>query len=130
MWIRSLRRKTCSIAAWRMFLFRVDSGTRRYSRMTAKSCRRLLVTMSRTARPFTQARSTRTAAQSVQIINVTRDTVMRLAMTELHLSVMTPAKNMQERHIRRGTPRALLRVRFSDSENGFEMEQYGERSRR
>ena len=37
--------KTCSIAAWRMSRFRVDSGTRRFLQTTAKSCRRLLVTM-------------------------------------------------------------------------------------
>ena len=58
-WIRSLRRKTCSIAAWRMSLFRVDSGTRRFSQTTARSCRRLLVTMSRTRAHISQNRRLR-----------------------------------------------------------------------
>ena len=48
MWIPSLRRKTCSIAVWRMSLFRVGGGMRRYSRTTAKNCRKLLVATSRT----------------------------------------------------------------------------------
>src|ERR1700688_2390130 len=55
-WIRSWRRKTCSIAAWRMSRFRVDSGTRRFLQTTARSCRRLLVTMSRTRAHISQNR--------------------------------------------------------------------------